>query len=407
MNRRQALALLATFSARPSFSAQLRPTPQHRVSIGGVHGLLLDPNGTLQSWSRSFESKDGNLAENALGLGHNRPIDVHTLYPVPSLSNVATAVGGGSSSFAVLTNGRVFAWGNNVSGVLGITPLAELEQRAQHRASTNTPTPLAVDFKAVDVSSTGDHAMALTADGSVYTWGTGDRGQLGIGPLPVIKFATRSPSAMTYLPFPVQVPNLTGVKAISAGMTHSLALLSDGTVCAWGSNKQGQIGDGTTTDRSTPVAVRGVGNVAAIAAGAYFSVAVLSDGTVMEWGSTYLDVTPRPRPVLIPGARDIRSAVAGLAHVAAVTRAGTIMTWGNSEHYQTGRGRNASPAPAPVSGITGVQSVSANDETTAVVLSSGRIMTWGEVRPWTRPDSGGGDLSPFPILLWLDGLDQS
>ena len=59
-----------------------------------------------------------------------------------------------------------------------------------------------------------------------------------------------------------------------------------------------------------------------------------------------------------------------------------------------------------VRGLTNVRSVSAHASTGAAVLGSGRIMTWGEVRPWTRPD-GQRDLSPLPILLWVDGLDQS
>jgi alpha-tubulin suppressor-like RCC1 family protein len=264
-----------------------------------------------------------------------------------------------------------------------------------------------IDFDAVDVSAVSDHVMALARDGSVYTWGPGDRGQLGIGALPVVNFATRTPSTMNYVPYPVQVPNLSGVKAISAGIAHSLALLSDGTVRAWGSNKQGQLGDGTTTDRNAPLAVQGVRDAVAIAAGSYFSVAVLADGTVMQWGDTDGSNTPRPVPAPVPGARDIRSVVAGLAHVVAVTRAGTIVTWGDSTHYQTGRGRNATAAPALVAGLTGVESIATNDETSTAVLSSGRIMTWGEVRAWTRPDSGGGELSPFPILLWIDGLDQA
>ena len=99
---------------------------------------------------------------------------------------------------------------------------------------------------------------------------------------------------MTYVPFPVGPPNLSDVVAISAGYSHSLALLKDGSVRAWGDNSLGQVGDGTTTARNTPVVVQGVRNAIAIAAGAEFSVAVLSDGTAMAWGRRDDVETPQP-----------------------------------------------------------------------------------------------------------------
>ena len=211
---------------------------------------------------------------------------------------------------------------------------------------------------------------------------------------------------MTYVPFPVRIPNLSDVVAISAGYSHSLALLKDGSVRAWGDNSLGQVGDGTTTARNTPVVVQGVRNAIAIAAGAEFSVAVLSDGTAMAWGRRDDVETPRPVPVAVVGARGLRSVVAGGRHVVALTNTGAVMTWGGNVVYELGRGRNATSAPALVNGITGAQSIVAHARTSLVVLASGRIMTWGMVREWTRPEpTQAADLSPFPILLWLDGLD--
>lgn len=75
-----------------------------------------------------------------------------------------------------------------------------------------------------------------------------------------------------------------GVKAIAAGRHFSLALLTNGTVMAWGENTFGQLGDGTTVSSDAPVAVAGLSGVTAIAAGAEFSLALLSNGTVMAWG---------------------------------------------------------------------------------------------------------------------------
>jgi alpha-tubulin suppressor-like RCC1 family protein len=347
-------------------------------------------------------------ANDALGLGHNQLGDPYVLRPVPGVSNVIAAAAGSNLSFAVLGDGRILAWGSGASGKLGITSQAEFETMAQERGRTNTPTPLAVRFDAVDVACTADHVMALTRERTVYTWGLGANGQLGIGPLPTVNFKTRSARVMPYVPYPVPVPNLTGVKAVSAGHLHSLALLEDGTVQAWGSNKFGQLGDGTTTDRDRPIAVPGVRNVVAISAGDYLSVAVLADGTVLEWGSPYTsDGKPRLVPTLIIGANGIRAVAAGNSFVAALTQTGGVMTWGNNAHYETGQGRQGGIAPALLKGVAGAQSIAANTlSVTTVLLASGRILTWGHVRPWTSPDGAGSNLSQHPILLWVDGLDQ-
>jgi len=418
INRRQALALLAALPAVARVGAQVRPDPKYRVVPGALHGLLLEPGGTLQGW-HSNASLDG-LAPNALGLGHNRPLAAYLLAAVPDVQNVVAAAAGGGCSFAVLADGRLLSWGLNAgNGMLGTTPLSQVEVSASWGPNSNVPVPVATKFEAVDVSSQDSHVLALTRDGRVYAWGKGDKGRLGIGPMPVINFRTRTPAAMSFLPFPMLVPDLNGVKAIGAGGTHSLALLADGTVRAWGENRWGSLGDGTTTNRDRPVVVQGVRNAVAIAAsGSGCSVALLADGTVMTWGNSGVGALGRPpwgdnaapsvTPALVPGVKGIRAIATGHAHVLALTGAGTVISWGNDTFGSLGRGNNQTNEPAPIPSLAGVQSVAAFDATSFAVLASGRIMTWGTVRPWTRPPDEGAraNASRKPILLWLDGLDQ-
>ncbi len=296
ISRRHALALLAAVPVAARLGAQPRSLSLRRVIPGSLHNLLLEPDGTLKVWSAN-RGRSAPNAEDELGLGHNNPVQIYTAYPVPGLTNIVSAAAGRESSFAVRADGKLLSWGVKSNGILGITPLSELEVNDFPRPSSNAPVSVATPFDAVDVSVQRDHVLALARDGAVYAWGLGTEGQLGIGPLPVIKFKTHAPGAMMYVPFPVRIPDLADVVAISAGYAHSLALLKDGTVRAWGANKLGQVGDGTTMNRDRPVAVPGIRTAVAIAAGAEFSVAALADGTVMTWGTT-CNGTPGTRPGL-------------------------------------------------------------------------------------------------------------
>src|SRR5258708_28406720 len=107
--------------------------------------------------------------------------------------------------------------------------------------------------------------------GTAQAWGSNASGQLGDG-------------TTVGRPTPGPVSGLTTVIAVSAGDSHTLALLSDGTVMAWGNNGYGQLGDGTFVSRTTPVPVSGLTGVTAVVAGDAHSLALLSDGTVMAWG---------------------------------------------------------------------------------------------------------------------------
>jgi alpha-tubulin suppressor-like RCC1 family protein len=396
-----ALALAAGESG--SVGAQTRPAAQPRVAISQTVGFILNPGGTLRVWGMDpgASLETSGPAANRMGLGHNNPVKKFTLYPVPGLKNVVAISATSSNAYAVLGDGRILAWGGHSNGALGNTTLVEFETRGQPQLETPTPTPVAVRFDAVDVSAKSLHVLALARDGSVWAWGGGDSGELGIGPLPTVNFRGSYPSVPKFVPYPVRIPNLENVVAVSAGNQHSLALLKDGTVRAWGHNRYGQIGDGTSTNRDAPTLVPGVRNVVAIAAGAYRSVAVLADGTVMEWGANHVNLTPRLVPTLLPGARGIKSVVAGNDHVAAITDTGQIMTWGQDSHYQTGRGRNAT-TPGLVRGIAGVSSVAAGGESTIAVVGSGQMLTWGHV----PPAAPGGGMSQFPTALVLDGLEK-
>jgi alpha-tubulin suppressor-like RCC1 family protein len=112
----------------------------------------------------------------------------------------------------------------------------------------------------------------LKSDGTVWAWGSNSDGQLGNG--------TTTDSSI-----PVQVSGLSDVIAVAAGSAHTIALKGSGTVWAWGSNSNGQLGNGTTTDSSTPVQVNGLSGMIAVAAGSAHTISAKGDGAVWAWGS--------------------------------------------------------------------------------------------------------------------------
>ena len=419
ITRRSALVRLSVVPFAPlaaRLRAQAQPAGRRRIFPGTSHTLLLEPDGALKGWPTGpTQNSSGEL-----GQGHFDPMEKYRLFPIPGLGKVVAAGAGWDTSFAVLADGRVLSWGARGTGIRGITPLSYVEVRAEDGPGTPTPTPVAARVDAVDLSVGSKHVLALARDGTVWAWGDGSNGRLGIGPLPVIYFKTNAPGSMSFVPFPVQIPGLTDVMAVSAGFDHSLALLKDGSIRAWGGNKYGQVGDGTTVDRATPVLVPGIGKVIEIAANA-FSVAVLADGRALTWGENLSrslgrawkdDGTPAPTPALVPGVINGRAVSVGNAHVLVLTQAGTIVSWGWDAFGQAGQGTaNELGVPAgAVKGVTGVHSVTASGNSSYAFLNDGRIVCWGTGRSWISVRGGAADVrgrgNKTPILLNVDGLDN-
>lgn len=202
-------------------------------------------------------------------------------------------------------------------------------------------TPVRVDLpagvKVTAVRPGGYFALALTSTGKLLAWGDNKTGELGNG-------TTRDRAK----PFPVSLPKGVTVKAISAGDEGSYALTTTGRMLSWGGNTAGQLGDGTTQGRKTPgyVSLPPGATVASIAAGPLTGYAVTKSGGLLAWGQNNYgqlgDGTTRQRDkpvrVALPGGTRVVAAVSGYWHVLALTTGGKVLAWGGNQVGQLGIG---------------------------------------------------------------------
>ena len=223
----------------------------------------------------------------------------------------------------------------------------------------------------VAVAGAHSNSLALKRDGTVWAWGDNEHGQLGDGTT-----ADRST--------PVQVSVLTGVVAVAGGGSHSLAVKADGTAWAWGGNGSGQLGDGTTTDRSTPTPVRELLAVAAVAGGSAHSLALRSDGTVWAWGSNWYGQLgdggsgDQTTAVQVRGITGVSAISAGPGHNLALKGDGTVWAWGYNLDGQLGPIAIARQAtPARVTALSGVVRVAKGGSHSLALMVDGTIWAWG------------------------------
>lgn len=222
------------------------------------------------------------------------------------------------------------------------------------------------------LSSGGNHTCALTKTGTVFCWGSNRYGQLGDG----------SQERRTS---PVQVGELNSVLALSSGSWHTCAVLADSVKC-WGWNGAGLLGDGTQTDQLTPANVQGsLQGVQNIAAGATHTCILINSG-VKCWGynnygqlgdgSTVLKTSPTD---VIGLEVDVQSISAGDWHTCAIKKDETIWCWGYNLAYQLGDGTQVDRStPVQVANLAGsFAQISAGGAHTCVRTTAGMAKCWG------------------------------
>ena len=322
-------------------------------------------------------------------------------------------------SLAVGSDGNAYAWGNNRYGQLGDgTRTNRTTPVMVRKPDPKTYPDLPADFTYVQVSAGGAHSLALGSDGYAYAWGWNSSGQLG----------NNNSGEDTYSSVPVRVRDPAspadaskGLQAtqVSAGGWHSLALGGDGNAYAWGNNRYGQLGDGTTTNRTMPVMVRKPDpktypdlpadfTYVQVSAGGWHSLALGGDGNAYAWGwnhygqlgnnnsgeDTYSSVPVRVRDPASPAdaskGLQATQVSAGDGHSLALGGDGNAYAWGWNHYGQLGNNNSgedtyssvpvrvrdpASPADAS-KGLQATQ-VSAGGWYSLAVGGDGNAYAWG------------------------------
>ncbi|MFI0434724.1 MAG: hypothetical protein ACH350_03215 [Parachlamydiaceae bacterium] len=266
----------------------------------------------------------GNNSYGQLGNGNNTNFN----YPVQvigGLKDVTSISAGSYHSMALKKDGTVWTWGLNNKGQLGIGSTS----------NANTPTQIVNFQNIIAIAGGGEFSLALDKDGNVWAWGDNSLGQVGVN-VNNVKSTYSTPQ---------KVLNLSGVIAIAAGQYHALALKNDGKVYAWGANGSGQLGNNSTTNQYQPVATNLLTSIKAIAAGSEHSLALKSDEKVYAWGNNFSgqlgngNTTNQWQPVLVQGGlSNVAFIAAGGYHSLAIKSDGTECAWGNNSSGELGDG---------------------------------------------------------------------
>lgn len=290
------------------------------IVAGGYHTCALAESGAPYCW--------GYNVFNQLGDGTTETRSTPTLVDASGVSFAGISAGYWHSC-GVAISGSAYCWGLNVEGALG-------------DGTTTTPgkpvvvaAPVGVTFSSV--SAGGGHTCGVTPTSAAYCWGENPYGGLGDG----------SNTARTS-PVLVAAPAGVSFSSVSAGDEHSCGLTPSGAAYCWGRNDVAQLGDGTTTSRSTPVLVAAPSGVtfATIDAGRLRTCAVAAapiPGAIYCWGANLApSLVPAP-PGVIFSAVDL-----GSEHSCAVTPIGIAYCWGNGGYGQLGNSGGGAAAPVRV-----------------------------------------------------------
>ena len=218
-------------------------------------------------------------------------------------------------------------------------------------------------LRCVNISALTNHTIATKSDNSLWAWGKNSDGQLGDG-------------TTTNKTTPVKI--MDNVVSTSAGGRHSLTIKNDGSLWAWGYNSDGQLGDGTTTNKTTPIKI--MDGVVSTSAGVLHSLAIKNDGSLWAWGynsdGQLGDGTTTNKTTPVKIMDNVVSTSAGLYHSLAIKNDGSLWAWGYNNCGQLGDG-TTTKKNTPVKIMDNVVSTSTGPSHSLAIKNDGSLWAWG------------------------------
>uniref|UniRef100_A0A061R4H9 Regulator of chromosome condensation n=1 Tax=Tetraselmis sp. GSL018 TaxID=582737 RepID=A0A061R4H9_9CHLO len=349
-------------------------SPIAKVAAGADFSIAVTQDGRVYSWGANDHGQ--------LGLGDTRDRSLPELISGSLAKHSVHQVSCGAEHVTVVTtNGHIFAWGSNGKGQLGLGSSAPKQLNPVQIQGAVT----GIRFTAVE--SGHHHVLAASKSGEVYCWGANDFGQLGLGDLE----PRNAPHALLHK------FTRSKIVRVAAGARHSLAVTESGELFSWGSNDCGQLGSeikGGNKYIGYPHRVESM-KVGRIRAGAAVSAAFLESGRAFMWGCnnngelSLNDVERRTNPHAIPtpGGVAYTQLAPGASHVLAVNRNGDLFGWGRNDRGQLGLAYTtlsemrpqliASISSADVEAVATGGFAYEYQAHSLAVTSSGKVFTWG------------------------------
>jgi len=315
-------------------------------------------SGKLYTW--------GANGSGQLGLGnttsYSSPVQVGALTTWKKSSSANTAMG------AIKSDGTLWMWGAGNTGRLGLGNTTYYSSPKQVGALT--------DWDSISVPTFSGGPLAVKTDGTMWTWGDNSLGLSGLN------------NKTTYSS-PKQIGSLTTWSKVSKNRYNGAAIKTDGTLWTWGANQSGAIGNGTSggaNGKSSPVQVGALTNWSSVSIGDKFMVATKTNGTLWAWGYNGYGAlgtgnnTSYSSPVQIGALTDWQSVSTNASHVLAVKTDGTLWAWGGQGNGILGNGSNFGSvnSPTQIGALTNWLAVAAGKYSSAAKKTNGTLWVWGK-----------------------------
>jgi alpha-tubulin suppressor-like RCC1 family protein len=321
-------------------------------------------------------------------LGNGTIFNAELAQPIAYINEYAKVSAGERNTLFIKTNGTMWSCGRNV-GAIGNGSFADV--------SVTPPVQIGTGFTWTDVSCGYQYGLAVRQDGTLWAWGrTDNNGSLGDG--------TTTASAS-----PIQIGTDTNWSKVYAGELHSMAIKTNGTLWAWGTNAYGYLGDGTQTGRNSPVQIGAGTDWASIALGDRHSLGIKTNGTLWAWGyndqGQVGDGTSgnfRTSPVQIGTGTNWKSVAAGYFHSIGLKTDGTLWSWGYGANSALGQGNTTTYlVPTQIGTATDWDILASSKGGTNhhhAVKASGAIYGWGNNSNYNLGD-GTSTTRAAPVLI--------